>query len=101
MTDSTTLIRPGSLAACRTSTRVRAKARPATVSTNVRIRYTTPPKALHVVIFPGVGLKNWRFHAKAANGRIVAQGEGYRRKWSAHRGAARAFPGATITFAPV
>jgi len=39
----------------------------------------------------------WRWRARAANGEIIATGEGYVSKWNAKRGARRAFPGAPIS----
>lgn len=39
----------------------------------------------------------WRFRAKAANGRNIAQSEGYATRWSAKRGARRAFPRALLS----
>lgn len=36
--------------------------------------------------------KRWRFRAKARNGEILAQSQAYSTRWSARRGARRAFP---------
>lgn len=45
----------------------------------------------HVEIYRAAD-SDWRWRAKSANGKIVASGEGYSRKWSAKRSAKKLFP---------
>lgn len=43
-----------------------------------------------IEVFEGIDGK-WYFHGKAKNGKIVADSQGYTRKWSAKRAARRVF----------
>ena len=53
-----------------------------------------------VQIYRGKGLRNWRLRLVAANGRIIADSEGYYSKWGAKRAARRTFPGSPIKETP-
>lgn len=61
-----------------------------------KITFHKPPAVVIEVFQDKAG--QFRFHAKAKNGEIIASGEGYTRKWSAARGAQRTFPGAELRF---
>lgn len=63
----------------------------------VKITYTKPPAVTVLEVFQDKQAL-WRFRAKAKNHEIIAQGEGYTRKWSAARGGLRAFPNSELRF---
>lgn len=92
------LTRPGSLSAARTTKRINGKKTKRRVRTAVRIVFVNQPNVTKLEVFPAKTGKAWYWRAKAKNGEIVANGEGYRRKWAAHRGAKRTFPGVKIAF---
>ena len=54
-----------------------------------------PRRKVRLVVFQGRD-GQWYWHAKARNGEIIADGEAYTRKWTARRGAQRAFPDGTL-----
>lgn len=91
-------LRPGSLRATRATKRINGKKTKRRVRTAVRVVFANQPVVRTLEVFPAKGGKNYHWRAKAGNGEIVANGEGYKRKWAAHRGAKRTFPGVKIAF---
>jgi uncharacterized protein YegP (UPF0339 family) len=51
---------------------------------------------MKVEIFKGKGIQPWRFRARARNGEIITNSEGYLTKWNAKRAAKKAFPNIEI-----